>query len=283
MMRKRGSRGILIAALLALGGCKFQGLVSRHPDWLVVAEVARYFDLSVQEAGALQPGVAVLLKNMVRDIGPGVSALSTEIEQAIDKGNLTVDLFDGWILKGGEWRRTFAERLTAPVTEFLLGLDKDQVAYFRGQLKKNNKPLDRLLKTSAKKWAERSGAYALGQVESLAFWLGPLTSEQREAFIADLEIDRRFVAKQVEERTFSQKNWDKLLRTKDRASLGPPLKRWILGESADGSGAREENRLRWRKAVFHLLVNLMPEQKKVFISRLAELRSHLEMWGKLGG
>jgi hypothetical protein len=283
MIRKSGGRWILIAALLALSGCKFQGLVSRHPDWLVVAEVARYFDLSVQEAGALQPGVAVLLKNTVRDIGPGATALSMEIEQAVDKGNLTVDLYDGWILKGVEWRKTYAERLTAPVTEFLLRLDKDQVAYFRAQLKKNNKPLERLLKTSAKKWAERSRAYALRQMESLAFWLGPLTSEQREAFIADLEIDRPFIAKQVEERTFSQKSWDKLLRTKNQALLSPQLKRWILGESADGSGAREGNRQRWRKAVFHLLVNLTLEQKKLFISRLAELRSHLEMWGKPGG
>jgi len=283
MTRKRGGWRILIAALLALSGCKFQGLVSRHPDWLVVAEFARTFDLSVQEAADLRPGVAVLLKDMVRDMGPGVSALLTEIEQAVDKGNLTVELYDGWILKEEEWRRTFAERLIAPVTEFLLGLDKDQVAYFRAQLKKNNKPLDGLPKTPAKKWPERSRAYALGQMGSLVFWFGPLSGEQSEAFIADLKIDRPFIVKQVEERTLSQKKWDGLLRTKDRASLGPPLRRWILGESADGSGAREENRQRWRKAVFHLLVNLGSEQKNMLISRLAELRSHLEMWGKSGG
>jgi hypothetical protein len=199
---KRTRVFIFIVLLLLIEACSLSKLAWNHAEWLAMYELNHYFDLSREEENLWRPRVASLIPRLQKQAGPELVVFLQRIRGTVQNG-LTEENVASLFREWDEFRVRHFCPITGDVAEFLVSLDKDNVAYFRKRLSESQKHLTESLSLSDEDYKINRISHARQQVER---YYGRITATQATMVGTLLGLSRQSQRDHMEQEQDTQKN-----------------------------------------------------------------------------
>lgn len=271
------ARLLLWFFLSLLVGCSTLKLTYNFADWIVLWQIDRYFDLSMNQVSLLKGRLADLHVEHRNEALPLYAAFLVRIKTSWQDG-LSREEVDAIFDSYKELRVDLAHRLSADGALFLAMVTQEQRRHLEVVMHEENQEFAEQL---SDKPDERVARRTEAIVDWLEDWLGHPTAEQKHQIsrLADTLPDR--TGAWLAFLKFRQRQLLHLLRSQqDPAAIEPTIREWMAHPERGASPEYQQSAQQYRHAVKTLVLEvdqlLTPQQRTSALRKLQALIDELQ-------